>query len=255
MKANLSPGSQEWLLAFADDEHLVGARHAAWIGLGPFLEEDLAFCSIAQDEIGHAIALYEHLTDDLDHFALLRPAADYRSAWLCELPCHEWSQALVRHWLYDQAEDLRWQTLAESSVASLSALAARAQREEAFHREHAELFLSRIARGDEAGRARVTSTLTQLLPYAVAIWEPVAGEPEALADGVAAASSAELSKQWQAKILADLERWEFAVDWPVTQAGKEGAVVQAARTIRSEHFAELQASLQEVIILDPAATW
>ena len=52
MTSNLSPGSAEWVLAFADDEHMIGARHAAWIGLGPFLEEDLAFCSIAQDELG-----------------------------------------------------------------------------------------------------------------------------------------------------------------------------------------------------------
>ena len=63
---SLDPGVAEWITAFADDEHLLGARHAAWIGLGPFLEEDLAFCSIAQDELGHAIALYEFVTDDVD---------------------------------------------------------------------------------------------------------------------------------------------------------------------------------------------
>ena len=49
---SLTPAAREYLLALADDEHMIGARHTNWIGLGPFLEEDLAFCSIAQDELG-----------------------------------------------------------------------------------------------------------------------------------------------------------------------------------------------------------
>ena len=83
-----SPAVREYLLAFADDEHFVGARHTSWIGLGPFLEEDLAFCSIAQDELGHAIGLYELVLDDpgkLDAFALLRAPQDYRSCQLAEI--------------------------------------------------------------------------------------------------------------------------------------------------------------------------
>ncbi len=39
----LEAAAREHLLAFADDEHMIGARHTNWIGLGPFLEEDLAF--------------------------------------------------------------------------------------------------------------------------------------------------------------------------------------------------------------------
>ena len=54
---SLKAAERAHLLALADDEHMVGARHTNWIGLGPFLEEDLAFCSIAQDELGHAIGL------------------------------------------------------------------------------------------------------------------------------------------------------------------------------------------------------
>ena len=61
---SLTPAAREHLLALADDEHMIGARHTNWIGLGPFLEEDLAFCSIAQDELGHAIGMYELLLDD-----------------------------------------------------------------------------------------------------------------------------------------------------------------------------------------------
>ncbi|MEL7210780.1 MAG: Phenylacetic acid catabolic protein, partial [Actinomycetota bacterium] len=54
----LRPGAREVVLAFADDEHLMGQHYTEWIGATPFLEEDLAFSSIGQDELGHAAMLY-----------------------------------------------------------------------------------------------------------------------------------------------------------------------------------------------------
>lgn len=247
--SDLSPGSREWLLAFADDEHMIGSRHAAWIGLGPFLEEDLAFCSIAQDELGHAIRLYEFLSDDVDRFALLREPNEYRSAWLCELPCDHWDHALTRHWLYDIAEQLRWEAVATSSQHDLQALSVRAEREEAFHRQHAEMFLSRIAAGDEVGRQRIRTALEFLLPYGLALWDPVVGEAEALSDGLIATDSASLSQQWEATVKESLDRWDLGVSWPQPVTG------QNSRQTRSPEFAALQTALQEVITIDPAATW
>ena len=126
---NLSPAASDYLLTLADDEHMIGARHTAWIGMGPFLEEDLAFCSIAQDELGHAIALYRLITGDesitgveVDTLALGREHSDYRSSWLCEWPTDDWASALMRHWLYDLAEHLRWQNLASSTVTEAAEL-------------------------------------------------------------------------------------------------------------------------------------
>ena len=54
----------------------MGQQHTEWIGVAPFLEEDLAFCSIAQDELGHAAMLYELLAEDggVDRLAFGRPA-------------------------------------------------------------------------------------------------------------------------------------------------------------------------------------
>ena len=44
--------------ALADDELIIGHRHSEWTGWAPHLEEDLAFSSIAQDEMAHARLLY-----------------------------------------------------------------------------------------------------------------------------------------------------------------------------------------------------
>ena len=114
----MTPGTAEFLLAFADDEHLMGQQHTEWIGIAPFLEEDMAFASIAQDELSHAALLYAIVADNgqggppddraIDTLAFDRSAADYRSAQIVEVACTGWAHALVRHWLYDTAEELRW---------------------------------------------------------------------------------------------------------------------------------------------------
>ena len=67
------------LLTLADDELILGWRNSEWTGIAPFLEEDVAFSSIAQNEIGHARALYElaarELGTDADALAFDRTAA------------------------------------------------------------------------------------------------------------------------------------------------------------------------------------
>jgi ring-1,2-phenylacetyl-CoA epoxidase subunit PaaC len=249
MSGGLSPGAREVVLAFADDEHLIGARHTGWIGMGPFLEEDLAFCSIAQDELGHAIGLYALLADDVDHLALLRPAGGYRSCWLAEWPCDDWDDALVRHWLYDLAEELRWRDLLASSCPELAALARRALREEDFHRRHATGLLDRVFDSTEEARAKLAGAVARLLPLAPGLWDPVAGEAEAVAAGVAPTPSSELGARHRALVLDALRRWGVEVPWPA------GGHDQRGRTRRSPGFEAFHASLTEVLDLDRAATW
>src|SRR6476659_3658331 len=53
----------ELLLALADDEFVTGYANSEWTGIAPLIEEDLAFSSLAQDELGHARLLYELLAD------------------------------------------------------------------------------------------------------------------------------------------------------------------------------------------------
>ena len=54
------------LLCMADDEFVIGFSDSEWTGIAPILEEDVAMSSIAQDELGHARALYELLAGVLD---------------------------------------------------------------------------------------------------------------------------------------------------------------------------------------------
>lgn len=252
----LSPAARDYLLTLADDEHMIGARHTAWIGMGPFLEEDLAFCSIAQDELGHAIALYRLITGDksitgveVDTLALGRDHDEYRSSWLCEWPTDDWASALVRHWLYDLAEQLRWQNLASSTITEAAALLPGIEREESFHRDHASSLLDRVlaVAGPTDARAKLNQALGDLGPVADSLWVAPLLEADAIAEGVAAVTFAELGVRWHTTVKTELNR--LGLDASFERSA------QTDRSVRSSHFAALHSDLNAVRSEDPTAIW
>jgi ring-1,2-phenylacetyl-CoA epoxidase subunit PaaC len=245
----LSRSARELLLAFADDELWMGHRHSEWLGVAPYLEEDLAFASIAQDELGHARALYGLLTDDVDGLAFGRHASEYRSCWLAELPGRPWEDALVRHVLYDVGEWIRWQELTGSSVEGLGQLAAKALREEEYHLRHATSILERMLIGTEESRDRVEAALDRILPFAAGLFEPTGGESEALSEGVVSSSSAELEERWRGEIERLFAAGGVGVDW--TRLGGAGG----RQGVRSAHFDQAFSVMTDVLALDPAARW
>ncbi|MGH9243651.1 MAG: 1,2-phenylacetyl-CoA epoxidase subunit PaaC [Acidimicrobiales bacterium] len=245
----LAPGVAEYLLSLADDEHLIGHRHTEWIGVAPFLEEDLAFASIGQDELGHGIALYDLLVADVDHEPFRRSADEWRSCWLVELPCRDWAAALARHWLYDLAERHRWVALTGSSLADVAGIAGRALREETYHRRHACGLVDRLLADGGEARDRLVAAVDAVLTYALGLFEAPAGEAAALADGVASTSMAEMGEAWRTEVDVMLADGGVAFEWPAPIDG------QLARTARSPDFADLHADLTAVFRLDPDAVW
>ena len=247
--------TREFLLAFADDEHLMGQQHTEWIGVAPFLEEDLAFSSIGQDELGHAAMLYELVleldgvepTDTaVDTLAFGRPSHDYRCCHLVEYETKDWAEALVRHWVYDAFEAMRWQLVAGSSVPGLASMARKALREEAFHRRHADALLDKLLASPEASE-RIVAAIETIAPMVQGLCEPVAGEAEAVRGGVASASTAELLPQLEEAIAERFGRW--VPQHPATGDGQHG------RSSRSRDFEPLMARMREVLDYDPEAVW
>jgi ring-1,2-phenylacetyl-CoA epoxidase subunit PaaC len=188
------------LTGLGDDELVLGHRHSEWTGYAPHIEEDVAFSSIAQDEIGHAAAYYALVAGvsggDADAFALGRPADDYRHALLCERPNGDWAFTLARHWLYDHADALRLEGLEESSHEGLAALARKIRREERYHLIHADLWIKRVAQGPAEGRSKLVDAMARAWPEARGLFEPFEGEEEAVYKGWLPTPSAELATQW-----------------------------------------------------------
>jgi len=151
------------LLEIADDELILGWRDSEWTGIAPFLEEDVAFSSIAQNEIGHARALYELAARDLgttaDELAFDRAPGEYRCARLVELRLLDWEKTIARHYLYEEADAKRLEQLKQSDDPELAGLAAKIDREEAYHRMHAHMWFDRLK--DEP---RFAAALDQLRP-------------------------------------------------------------------------------------------
>jgi ring-1,2-phenylacetyl-CoA epoxidase subunit PaaC len=162
----------ELLLELADDELILGWRDSEWTGIAPFLEEDVAFSSIAQNEIGHGRALYEvaarDLGTDADALAFDRRPEEYRCAPLVQLRLvPDWARTIARHVLYETADAIRIAHLKESEDAELAGLAGKIEREELYHRLHAEMWLERLG-SDERTRA----ALDELWPAALGVLEP-----------------------------------------------------------------------------------
>jgi ring-1,2-phenylacetyl-CoA epoxidase subunit PaaC len=151
------------LLEIADDELILGWRDSEWTGIAPFLEEDVAFSSIAQNEIGHARALYEVAARELgtsaDELAFDRTPAEYRCSALVEKRLPDWEKTIARHCLYEEADERRIKALMESEDAEVAGLAAKIDREEAYHRMHAQMWFDRLR--DEA---RFVEALDELRP-------------------------------------------------------------------------------------------
>jgi ring-1,2-phenylacetyl-CoA epoxidase subunit PaaC len=160
------------LIELADDELILGWRDSEWTGIAPFLEEDVAFSSIAQNEIGHARALYElaarDLGTDADALAFDRRPEEYRCAPLVQLRRLEWARTIARHWLYETADALRLEALKAADDAEVAGLAAKMDREEVYHRLHAEMWLDRLLASDE-GRERLEEAVRELWPYALGL--------------------------------------------------------------------------------------
>lgn len=244
----VTPGVRDYLLAFADDEHFMGQQYTEWIGVTPFLEEDLAFSSIGQDELGHAALLFALLAGDddqaIDELAYQRDPSEYRSSWLTEFGSEDWAEAIVRHWLYDSIEQHRWELLAASSIQPLADVAARAQREETFHLRHANGILEPLL-ADPDARPRLLAALTTLLPLALGVFEPMDGEAEAVAAGVALAPLSDRMGPWKASV----EQRFGPVEWPSQGPDQQG------KTARSAPFPQFMSRLRQVLDYDPGATW
>jgi ring-1,2-phenylacetyl-CoA epoxidase subunit PaaC len=154
---------QQQLLQIADDELILGWRDSEWTGIAPLLEEDVAFSSIAQNEIGHARALYELVARDrgttADELAFDREPGEYRCSRIVELRLLDWEKTIARHYLYEKADAKRLEQLRQSDDPELAGLATKIDREETYHRMHAQMWFDHLK--DEP---RFLAALDELLP-------------------------------------------------------------------------------------------
>jgi ring-1,2-phenylacetyl-CoA epoxidase subunit PaaC len=243
------------LFRMADDELIIAHRNSEWTGLGPLLEEDIAFSSIAQDKLGHAYALYQMLEalgePEPDTTAFTRDAAAFRCCQLVEHPIGDYAFSLARHFMFDLAESLRFEMLEKSTYEPLAKLALKVRGEIKYHTFHATTWIEQLgANGNEESHARMQSAINDVFPMALGIFEPSEQDAALSASGIFP-GEAVLEERWLAAMAPFLERATLTLpDRTATTpiyGGRSG--------YHTEHLAPLLTEMGEVFRIDPTAEW
>ncbi len=246
------PGLNSLLLSMADDEFVIGFSDSEWTGIAPLLEEDIAMSSLAQDELGHAAALYDLLAGltggDRDAIAYDRQPADYRHARLLDHGRGDWAMTIARRYLYETADAVRLEALTAGTWAPLADLVGKIRREERYHLMHVEAWLDRLARADGEPRRRLVAALETLGPDAGTVFTPLPDGAALVEAGILASSVDELERRWRAAIAATMARLDLPQP-PPTRDPERG------RLDHGDAFRWLHGEFTSVRRSDPGATW
>src|SRR5450756_1004083 len=160
-----------YVLRRADDALILGHRLSEWCGHAPMLEEDMALANMGLDLLGQARELYSYAAkvegqdNDEDRFAYLRDVRQYRNLLLLEQPNGDFARTMVRQFLYAGFADLYWRAMMKSPDATLAAIAAKSEKESAYHVRHSSEWMVRIGDGTEESHRRAQSAIDDLWAF------------------------------------------------------------------------------------------
>ena len=253
---NLKRPFADLLLAVADDKLMLGHRNSDWTGLAPILEEDIAFSSLAQDEMAHAQALYQLIAGligtSADALAFGRKSEAFRCAAIVEAPDEfDWATAICRQFFCDHFDRLRLRRLARSSDKPVADLANRLAAEEQIHVEHVDSWMQRLGRGTDESRQRMQRSLDALAAIAPSLFETIEHEHELVAADVYPRAEKDMFETWRNELeqIANDSSLKLDLHPPSPQA------IGGRRGKHTEHLAPLLHEMCEVYRLEPNAAW
>jgi ring-1,2-phenylacetyl-CoA epoxidase subunit PaaC len=240
------------LLVRADDALILGHRLSEWTGHAPTLEEELALANIALDLIGQARTLYAYagtLTGHTeDQLAYLRDAAAWRNCLLVELPNGDFAVTITRLLLFSTFADPFWRAASTSTDATIAAIAAKAEKETAYHVRHAAEWLIRLGDGTAESHRRAQAALDDLWSYTGELFAATTTDAALIAAGTIPDPGA-LRATWNATVDATLARATLA-------RPQDGWMQSGGRIGRhTEHLGRLLAEMQHLQRSYLGATW
>jgi ring-1,2-phenylacetyl-CoA epoxidase subunit PaaC len=245
---------KELLYKMADDQLILGHRNSEWTGFGPLLEEDIAFSSMAQDKIGHSYALYQMLNElgeqDPDTIAFMRSGKYFHNSQFVELPNGEYDFSLVRHFLYDTAEQIRFDLLQHSAAEPLADLAKKIRGELRYHSLHADTWIKKLGTATDESISRLQSALDYALPFAVGMFEPSPVENDIIASGLFKGEN-HLRQLWWERVAAVLSQTSLSLPELTTISPRYGG----RQGDHTEHLQPLLDEMGEVFRIDPTTEW
>jgi ring-1,2-phenylacetyl-CoA epoxidase subunit PaaC len=243
-----------YVLRRADDALILGHRLSEWCGHAPMLEEDMALANMGLDLLGQGRELYSYAAkvegkgNDEDKFAYLRDVRQYRNLLLLEQPNGDFARTMVRQFFYAGFADLYWQAMMKSADATLAAIAAKSEKESAYHLRHSSEWIVRLGDGTEESHARAQGAIDDLWAFTGEMFQADDSE-RALVDAGIAVDPATLYPQWLRTINDVVGEATLALpksDW-MQQGGRSGR--------HSEHLGHLLSELQSMQRTFPGGTW
>jgi ring-1,2-phenylacetyl-CoA epoxidase subunit PaaC len=240
------------LLRRADDALVLGHRLSEWCGHAPTPEEDLALANIALDQIGLARALYAEAGapsgHSEDHLAYLRTDRQYRNCLLVEQPNGDFAHTIVRQFLYSAFADPFWRAACSSADPAIAAIAAKAEKESAYHLRHASEWLIRLGDGTAESHRRAAAALQVLWSFTDELFEVDDADGMLVATGMIP-DPALIRPTWESTVDAALSRGTLTrppAGW-MQSGGRRG--------LHGEQLGLLLAEMQYLQRAYPGASW
>jgi ring-1,2-phenylacetyl-CoA epoxidase subunit PaaC len=218
------------------------------------LEEDMALANMGLDLLGQARALYAYAAqiedkgNDEDKFAYLRDVRQYRNLLLVEQPNGDFAHTIARQFFYAAFVDLYWRAMMKSSDATLAAIAAKSEKESAYHLRHSSEWMVRLGDGTAESHARTQTAVDDLCAFTGEMFEADDSERALIETGVAI-DPANLHPQWLKTVSAVVNEATLALPgsgW-MQKGGRSGR--------HSEHLGHLLSELQSMQRTFPGASW
>lgn len=245
---------KDLLYKIADDQLILGHRNSEWTGFGPLLEEDIAFSSMAQDKVGQSWQIYKLLHElgesDPDTVAFMRNADQFHNCQLVELPNGEYDFSLIRHFLFDTAELIRFTMLSESSYNPLALLAKKIKGEIKYHKMHADIWIKQLGSATPDSIEKLQHSLNIAMPYALGIFEPSSFQAELKAEGIFEGEE-KLKAEWIEKVSEIIKNTALVMP----DVNLQTPVLGGRYGTHTKHLQPLLDEMSEVFKIDPTADW
>jgi ring-1,2-phenylacetyl-CoA epoxidase subunit PaaC len=243
-----------YALRRGDDALILGHRLSEWCGHAPMMEEDMALANIGLDLIGQARELYsyagvsEGAGRDEDAYAYLRDVRQYRNLLLVEQPNGDFARTMVRQLFYSAFADPYWRAMMASTDETLAAIAAKSEKESAYHLRHASEWVIRLGDGTEESHRRAKAAVDDLWAFTGELFHRDDSDA-ALIDSGAIVDPETLRAEWTATVSSVLQTATLtapASGW-MQKGGRSGQ--------HSEHLGHLLSELQTLQRSFPGASW
>jgi ring-1,2-phenylacetyl-CoA epoxidase subunit PaaC len=251
----------ELLFQLGDDDLLIAFRGSEWLGLAPHVEEDVAYSSITQNTMGHAV-MYYNLLEELgigkaDILAHDRKPQERRNGVYLEKrngegnyldePYYDWALAVVRNYFYETFKKIKLEAVASGSYKPLANVARKVLMEHPYHLAHWKLWMKQLSNSSEEAKKRIQDRVKEAWEEFEDVLELGKHANDIRSFGLVSIGEEEMKDRWLDEVKSVL------ADVPDGSLGKKYGNGRSG-----EHTQDLEQAIQtlaEVYNSDKTAAW